>query len=88
VPQSDLAAWRQIEEAAGQCRQPVRLRGWQREHDPATGEVIGVTSSSDQPGGYIEVPCGNGGLVSARLRSHKSAITRSARLICRMPAAG
>jgi hypothetical protein len=54
-----LAVLRQIEDAAGRCRQPIRLRGWQREHDPVTGDVIAVTDSSDQPGGHIEIPCGN-----------------------------
>jgi hypothetical protein len=55
----DLAAWRQAEDTAGRCRQPIRIRGWQREHDPQTGEVIAAVTSSDQPGGYLEVPCGN-----------------------------
>jgi hypothetical protein len=54
-----LAAWRQAEDAAGKCRQPVRIRGRQTECDPATGEIIAITDSSDQPGGCIEIPCGN-----------------------------
>ncbi len=58
-PAARLAVLRQAEDAAGCCRQPVRLRGWKREHDPATGEVIAAVDSSDQPGGYLLIPCGN-----------------------------
>ncbi len=56
---SRLAVLRDIDDAARQCRQPIRLTGWQREHDPATGQIIAAVDSASQPGGYITVPCGN-----------------------------
>ncbi|MGB6456570.1 MAG: replication initiator [Streptosporangiaceae bacterium] len=59
VTAARLAVLRQAEDAAGHCRQPIRLRGWQREHDPDTGEVIAAVDSSDQPCGYLLIPCGN-----------------------------
>ena len=54
-----LGLLREIEDAAGKCRQPVRLRGQLTERDPVTGEVIRTMDSSQEPGGCIEVPCGN-----------------------------
>jgi hypothetical protein len=58
-PAARLAVLREIEDAAGRCRQPIRIRGRLTECDLATGEVISSVSSSEQPGGYIEIPCGN-----------------------------
>jgi hypothetical protein len=49
---SGLGLLRAIEDAAGQCRQPVRLRGRLTECDPATGEVTRMIEDA-------EVPCGN-----------------------------
>lgn len=49
---SGLGLWREMEDAAGKCRRPVRLRGRLTECDPVTGEVIHAMDS-------IEVPCGN-----------------------------
>lgn len=54
-----LGLLREIEDAAGQCRQPVRVRGRLTECDPVTGEVIRIVDTSELPGGRIEVPCGN-----------------------------
>jgi hypothetical protein len=60
----DLAALsaeqlRAIAETAAGCARPVRLRGWRMLVDPVTGEVISAVRSEEQPGGVIEVPCGN-----------------------------
>jgi hypothetical protein len=48
-----------IATAASGCARPVRLRGWRTVADAVTGEVISAVRSEDQPGGFIEVPCGN-----------------------------
>ena len=48
-----------IAEAATGCARPVRLRGWRTVCDPVTGEVLSAVRSEEQPGGFIEVPCGN-----------------------------
>jgi hypothetical protein len=54
-----LGLLRELEDAAGKCRQPVRLRGRLTECDPVTGEVIRTMDSAQEPSGCIEVPCGN-----------------------------
>ncbi len=48
-----------IATAARVCARPVRLRGWRTVADAVTGEVISAVRSDEQPGGVIEVPCGN-----------------------------
>jgi hypothetical protein len=48
-----------IAAAAGGCARPVRLRGWRMVVDPVTGEVVSAVRSDEQPGGFIEVACGN-----------------------------
>lgn len=48
-----------IATAARACARPVRLRGWRTVADAVTGEVISAVRSDEQPGGVIEVPCGN-----------------------------
>jgi hypothetical protein len=48
-----------IATAARLCARPVRLRGWRTVADAVTGEVISAVRSDEQPGGMIEVPCGN-----------------------------
>jgi hypothetical protein len=53
------AELRVIAGAAAVCARPVRLRGWRTVCDPVTGEVLSAVRSEEQPGGFIEVPCGN-----------------------------
>ena len=43
---SVLGLWRAVEDAAGKCRQPARVRGRLTECDPVTGEVIRIVDTT------------------------------------------
>jgi hypothetical protein len=55
----DYPAWLAQAAAVGGCSRPVRLRGQIHHVDPATGEVLRTSNTSDLPDGVIYTSCGD-----------------------------
>jgi hypothetical protein len=59
VVSPEYPAWRRRVEAIKGCERPIRLTGRTVVSDMATGEVVEVFDSADQPRGTLLIPCGN-----------------------------
>jgi hypothetical protein len=58
---TDFPRWRWQIERTGGCAHPVRIAGWRKAIDRATGQMIAERSYStaDEPGGALRLACGN-----------------------------
>jgi replication initiator protein RepSA len=59
VNRPDHAEWMRQVERIGGCAHPVHLKGFTRERDTVTGEVVREFTTRDLPGGVMLVRCGN-----------------------------
>jgi hypothetical protein len=55
----DYDQWLSGAMAAGGCVRPIRLRGTIRDIDAATGELLSVLDTEDNPDNVIYLPCGD-----------------------------
>jgi hypothetical protein len=55
----DFARWQQMVRSTGGCAHPIRLQGERLTLDAATGEVLEVYRTADEPTGYLLTACGN-----------------------------
>ncbi|WP_436757764.1 replication initiator [Streptosporangium sp. V21-05] len=55
----DFARWQRMVYATGGCAQPVRLHGERLTFDGATGEILDVYRTADEPTGFLLTACGN-----------------------------
>jgi hypothetical protein len=55
----DYDQWLSGAMAAGGCVRPIRLRGTLRDIDAATGELLSVLDTADNPDNVIYLPCGD-----------------------------
>ncbi|GAA3109854.1 replication initiator [Streptosporangium carneum] len=55
----DFDRWQRMVYATGGCAQPVRLHGERMTLDAATGEVLDVYRTADEPTGFLLTACGN-----------------------------
>jgi hypothetical protein len=55
----DFSRWREMVNATGGCAQPIRLRGERIILDAATGEVLDLYRTSEEPTGFLLTACGN-----------------------------
>src|SRR6516164_9940990 len=55
----DYDQWLSTAMAAGGCVRPIRLRGTIRDIDTATGELLSVLDTADNPDNVIYLPCGD-----------------------------
>ena len=55
----DLARWERQLATIGNCANPVRLRGRIDVIDRATGEKATIYDTASEPGGVLQIPCGN-----------------------------
>lgn len=59
VASAEYPAWERRVESIRACERPIRLAGRTVVSDAATGEVVAVFDSRDQPRGTLLIPCGN-----------------------------
>ncbi|MFD8564934.1 replication initiator [Streptosporangium canum] len=55
----DFDRWQRMVYATGGCAQPVRLHGERLTLDAATGEILDVYRTADEPTGFLLTACGN-----------------------------
>ncbi|MEV6860274.1 replication initiator [Streptosporangium subroseum] len=55
----DFSRWQRMVYATGGCAQPVRLHGERLTFDGATGEILDVYRTADEPTGFLLTACGN-----------------------------
>ncbi|WP_084965939.1 replication initiator [Thermoactinospora rubra] len=55
----DFSRWQEMVRATGGCAHPIRLQGERVTLDAATGEVLEVYRTADEPTGYLLTACGN-----------------------------
>lgn len=59
VASPEYPAWLRRVESIKACQRPIRLAGRTVVTDAASGEVVAVFDSKDQPRGTLLIPCGN-----------------------------
>lgn len=55
----DFDRWKRMVYATGGCAQPVRLHGERLTLDAATGEILDIYRTADEPTGFLLTACGN-----------------------------
>jgi len=58
-PRADFDQWEYQLTDPGTCSHPIQLRGRIDAIDLATGELARVYDTTGEPGGVVQVPCGN-----------------------------